>query len=589
MIKKSFILSSSFSKTEEIFDFLIIPNQLINTLINNRLDLFNEIFNVIKSAKFELPENDLIKSIYDISYRIKLIFLKAILKSVLISSYEKPEDFFYYNYIYNFTDMYNFFQNEEIFENFLIEKIGDNSLNLFLESNSNYDSDNDNDGNNIENNYTLLIDNYKFSAFALFLFDLIFKNFEKKNEKMLNNIEVFFLSNSKFQGVNKNNTNNNKKGEDKEKDKSNNNNNINYNNNNEDNLIIKDAYSLNFFIDKSNNRMLELFKFVFEKIIELLINNNNTIKDNININDNDNDNNINSNFKETPNFSIKIFHINFIKKILNNFLVKNLLNFTQNYYFDNIEEKLETEFIKFKKNFFNEKLIKKEKEKEKEIQKEKEIDLLDNINNNTDNRKDFIFHFIKKKLNIFNFLKNLQNFFSFSQEKNSFYLFYSNIEGFINKIFMKIITKYFDLMKINLENFLKSNKEIKKIITPSNEKSNKDECDFVILLEINLKTILNFMGYFDFKETLEKNKLLKIYGNKIEEILELIKEYFYGNLFTIILPSNDIKEDLLSNFKKHIIDKIMNFNEQVYDYLNIKELWVNIRSIEMVIYFLYLY
>lgn len=232
MIKNSFMLSSTFSKTEDIFDFLIIPNQLINCLINSRLDLFNEIFNVINSARLEIPENDLIKNIYNISYKIKLIFLKAITKSILISPCEKPEDFFYFNSTYNFVDLYDFFKKEEIFDNFLIEKISDFSLL-------------DNIEENISEEISNLIETYKFCGFSLFIFDLIFKNFEKKNEKMINNLESFYsLKNEK-------NLNTEEK---------------------EENLIIKDSYSLNFIIEKSNNRMLELFKILFNKIFDLLIN-----------------------------------------------------------------------------------------------------------------------------------------------------------------------------------------------------------------------------------------------------------------------------------------------------------------------------
>ena len=134
-----------------------------------------------------------------------------------------------------------------------------------------------------------------------------------------------------------------------------------------------------------------------------------------------------------------------------------------------------------------------------------------------------------------------------------------------------------------MKNFLSTTRDIKKLITPIIESTNQalnnstdiSEPDFVILLEINYNMLLSFFENFQILNTKDVNDILEIIDKNIFEMTSIIENFFDNNMITIIYPSNEIKEDLLSNFRKGIIDKTIKFYNSIYNCLNLQNLWEN--------------
>ena len=240
-------LSGSYSKSEEIIDIFNIPYQLISAALNFRIDLFNQIFSVIQEINKNLiSPNEIIENIYFLSKRIKLIIIKAIVKSMILNN-EKMDDLFYFNNIYGYKDLYLLFSEEEFFLEFKIEKVFFYSKKF--EENLEIPQ--------IENS-----DKNKFICVMIFQINLLYGFFTNKIEKINSNLKSFFsMENNKHVNLA------------------------------EENMILKDFHTINCILDELSSRLILIIKIFVLNISNLfweknenLENSNNLIEGKININ-----------------------------------------------------------------------------------------------------------------------------------------------------------------------------------------------------------------------------------------------------------------------------------------------------------------
>jgi len=222
IIKSNLNLSGSFSRNEQILDIINIPNQLISALINNRIDLFNEIYDLIKVMYENLKDAiDFIENIFLLCSKIKIIFIKAILKSILLENPDNYDDFFHLHHVYNFNDLYNLFSEQDFFKEYLIEEIFDSKIK----------------NDNLEEIH-IVINNYKIISFILFKMSLSVEFFSHKMERLNYNLGIYF-SNEKIKM-------------------------------NNENLIIKDFYSINNSFEQMTTKIILLITSVLNNIFSIL-------------------------------------------------------------------------------------------------------------------------------------------------------------------------------------------------------------------------------------------------------------------------------------------------------------------------------
>ncbi len=211
------------------------------------------------------------------------------------------------------------------------------------------------------------------------------------------------------------------------------------------------------------------------------------------------------------------------------------------------------------------------------------------------NNKNMYYNFPNKLNFLTNLLTDIQEYFNYF-ENNEKYIFpyFIQLSKKLTDYFKKFLNeKLFSFTK-NIQNFLKSTKDIKKLITPILEQniSHKSlasqnleicESDFISLLEVNYNVILTFFEGFKIIETIDKKQILDIIDENVNIMREIIEEFFNDNLITVIYPNNDIKEDLLSNLRKGIIEKTLKFYELIYEYLDLQKLWENYEKYTKVI------
>lgn len=166
-------------------------------------------------------KDEIIENIYLISVKIKLIFAKALIKSMMLSTNEGKEELFYFHLIYDYKDLYNFLSEEEFFSEFTIKRI----LRLDDEAREKVSSFKD------------FLENEKIACVILFQMHLTFSYFIEKVEKITANLNHFFycLDNKEIRLS-------------------------------EENIIIKDFYSINALLDQLNTKMLLNIKLFIDKI-----------------------------------------------------------------------------------------------------------------------------------------------------------------------------------------------------------------------------------------------------------------------------------------------------------------------------------
>lgn len=214
------------------------------------------------------------------------------------------------------------------------------------------------------------------------------------------------------------------------------------------------------------------------------------------------------------------------------------------------------------------------------------------------NNKHLYYDFQNKFEFLSNLLKELNQYCSILN-KNEKYFFPFFMET--NKIMMEnyklfLIEKFFHFTK-NINNFLKNTRDIKKLITPIIDSNSSQispnspnieiyESDFITLLDINYNAILTFFEGLNIVETLDKKEILDIIDENINKLKNIVEEFFYDNMITVIYPNNDIKEDLLSNFRKGIIEKTLKFYEFIYIFLDLQKLWDDYDKFSKVIFYI---
>lgn len=229
-IKTNLNLSGSYSKNEEIIDIINIPNQLISALINLRIDQFNQIYDLIKTMKENInDEIEIIQNTYFLCSKIKLIFLKAVLKSILLENQDNPDNFFYLHNLYNFKDLYYLFSDQDFFKEYLIENILKSKLPDLRSEELNVSE----------------FDYLKINSFVLFKISLCKEYFCNRMEKLKYNLEAYFC---------------------REKSQLKN-----------ENLMCKDFYSINDSIEQMTIKFILLIKNVLKEIIGILVNEENNV------------------------------------------------------------------------------------------------------------------------------------------------------------------------------------------------------------------------------------------------------------------------------------------------------------------------
>jgi len=224
IIKTNLNLSGSYSKNEEIFDILNVPHQLILALINMRIDLFNEIFNQVKKIYEKLNNKDnLIENIYLLCTKIKIIFMKSIIKSILLENIEKLDNFFHLHTIYNFQDLYILFSDQDFFQEFLFENM------LIKNSNSLTN----------EKLPKFLLENFHLICFIIFKLNLIIGNFINQFENIKINFDEYFSLENKIPI--------------------------------RENLILKDFYCINNLFTQITKNNLSLIIFILRIINEIFL------------------------------------------------------------------------------------------------------------------------------------------------------------------------------------------------------------------------------------------------------------------------------------------------------------------------------
>jgi hypothetical protein len=199
-----------------------MPNQLISALINFRIDLFNQIYDLIKVLHENVKDDiDIVRNIYYLCSKIKLIFIKTILKSILLENHDNLDYFFHLHQIYNFNNLYNLFSDQDFFREFLIDNI--------LKVKLNY--------NRLENIPIILLNNLKINSFVLFKMNLTVEIFSNKIEKLRYNIDNYF-SNEKLDL-------------------------------NKKNLMLKDFYFINYSLEQMTIKIIFLIILVLKRITEI--------------------------------------------------------------------------------------------------------------------------------------------------------------------------------------------------------------------------------------------------------------------------------------------------------------------------------
>lgn len=201
------------------------------------------------------------------------------------------------------------------------------------------------------------------------------------------------------------------------------------------------------------------------------------------------------------------------------------------------------------------------------------------------NDKQTHFNFISKSEFISNLLKDLKEISEKISLQDIFAHFSYKVNKLVKEKFKTFLIEKLYFFQKNTKSYLKSVKEIKKLITPVIEANNKSlnspdfnnvditESDFILLLEINFKSLLTVFEGFEVDETKEKKDIIDLIDNHVDELRSILEEFFYDNMITVVYPNNEIKEDLLSNFKKGFIEKVMKFYENIYAYLDLEILW----------------
>ena len=229
IIKSNLNLSGSYSKNEETLDIINIPNQLLSALMNFRIDLFNQIYDLTKGLNENMKDDiEIIENVYILCTKIKLIFIKAILKSILLENQDNLDDFFHLHHFYNFKDFYNLFSDQDFFKEFLIENFLSSKFNNFQ----------------MEEIQNSVLDNLKINSFVLFKMNLCVEFFSNKMEKLRYNLDMYF-SNEKL-GLN------------------------------DENLLLKDFYSINNSLEQMTIKIILLIIGVFKNINGILFNDENS-------------------------------------------------------------------------------------------------------------------------------------------------------------------------------------------------------------------------------------------------------------------------------------------------------------------------
>lgn len=211
------------------------------------------------------------------------------------------------------------------------------------------------------------------------------------------------------------------------------------------------------------------------------------------------------------------------------------------------------------------------------------------------NDKNIYFALMNKQEFTSNLLKELTDISEKASQQNIYLTFFFKINEMIFKQFKNFLNEKLFYFGKNIKSYLKSTKDIKKLITPVIESSNKApnspdfnsidvaECDFIMLLEINFNSILTFFAGFECTETKDRKDLIDIIDDYVNKLRICLEEFFFDNMITVVYPNNEIKEDLLSNFRKGFIEKTIKFYENVYTYLDLEMLWEEFEKISKVI------
>ncbi len=173
--------------------------------------------------------DELLNNIFSLCVKIKLIFVKSILKSLLLENYEKNENFFHFHYIYNFKDLYCLFSDQEFFSSYILE-------NLLHDINVKEDI--------FESIPCSMMDNIKINLFIIFLFNIYIGFFINKVEKIRDGLNEFYSNENKDLKV--------------------------------ENLIIKDFYSLNNYMDQMSKKNLIIISNILRKINQLFLSDENS-------------------------------------------------------------------------------------------------------------------------------------------------------------------------------------------------------------------------------------------------------------------------------------------------------------------------
>lgn len=227
------------------------------------------------------------------------------------------------------------------------------------------------------------------------------------------------------------------------------------------------------------------------------------------------------------------------------------------------------------------------------------------------NNKNLYFDFINKKNFIIEILKeiiannsllsynsssdnsndlNNNNEEGTNNENNKFQFgIFGKLESIFIEVFAKFIGEKLEFLNKNAKNFLKTTKEIKRLITPNSDNiTDISEPDFIIMLEINFNSIVSFFADFQINNTRHKHEIIEIINTQVSKLRHIVEDFFEDNLITLIYPSNEIKEDFLCDFRKFYCDKTLKFYEQIYSLLDLSVYWDNYEKIIKVIFILIL-
>lgn len=195
--------------------------------MNFRVDMFNIIYDSIKEMnENSINEIEIIHNIYLLCSKIKLIFIKTILKSILLENQESIDDFFHLHRVYRFNDLYNLFSDQNFFNEFLIENILRNKF------------------TNLEIDESLsIIKNFKINSLILFKLNLLIELFTIRIEKIKYNIDTYF-SKEKIDLCN-------------------------------ENLMQKDIYLINYSLEQMTKRNIQLTTLVIHQVNNLFKENEN--------------------------------------------------------------------------------------------------------------------------------------------------------------------------------------------------------------------------------------------------------------------------------------------------------------------------